>query len=349
MVEREKVLVAMSGGVDSSVAACLLKEQGYDVVGVFMRLGGAAEPADARAVAGRLGIPFHALDFEVDFSKLIDDFADEYANGRTPNPCIRCNDRLKFGKLFDYAQTVDASLIATGHYVRIGTLQGSPTLCRAKHTAKDQSYVLFQLAPDILRQIRFPLGELSKDEVRAMARELGLSLHDKPDSQDICFVPDRDYAPIVYERRPDAFRSGDIRHTNGELLGTHNGIARFTIGQRRGLRIAAGSPLYVIDIDPESATVTVGPREETLAEEALATDMLWHRGVPASSIRVDVKIRYNHAPVAAEVTSLSGDRAQVNFDKPQIAVTPGQALVMYEGDVVLGGGWLTRLRRREML
>ena len=364
----------MSGGVDSSVAACLLKEQGYDVVGVFMRLGAvdpavetqaesprhdseriprhrgccsAADSADARAVAGRLGIPFYALNFEPDFAKLIDYFADEYAAGRTPNPCILCNHRLKFGKLRGYARAIDVNLIATGHYARIDTRQGRPRLRRAKHLAKDQSYVLFQLEPDALRQTRFPLGELSKEEVRAIAKGLGLSLHDKPDSQDICFVPDRDYAPVVHRRRPDAFRPGDIRHTNGQVLGKHDGMARFTIGQRRGLRIAAGAPLYVTDIDPDSATVTVGPREATLAEEALATNVLWHGGVPASPLRADIKIRYNHTPVPAEVAPLPGGRVRVRFNEPQPAVTPGQALVMYDGDVVLGGGWLTRLQRRE--
>jgi tRNA-uridine 2-sulfurtransferase len=371
---RGKVVVAMSGGVDSSVSACLLREQGYAVLGLFMRTGiempegdspcqtgataapggpsaevqlrpfrgccSAADAADARSVAGRLGIPFFALNFKEPFERIIDYFVEEYVHGRTPNPCILCNDRLKFGRLAEYARANQADFIATGHYARIEQREGRHRLCRAVDRSKDQSYVLFGIDPAILPTTLFPVGGMVKEEVRGHARRFGLPLHDKPESQDICFVPDRDYARLVRERRPDAFIEGPIVDSHGRELGRHEGIANFTIGQRRGLHVAVGSPIYVIHIDAATNTVTVGPREE-LARDALdASQVRWLVDPPTTSLRAEVQIRYTHRAAAAVVDPVAADRVRVSFDEPQQAVTPGQAAVFYQGDVVLGGGWI---------
>lgn len=363
----------MSGGVDSSVAACLLHEQGYDVVGVFMRLGAtedepataeacatvgttgvslpirsdrhrgccsAADAGDARFVAGKLGIAFYALNFEEEFSRLKQYFADEYAVARTPNPCVRCNQWLKFGRLMDYAATVEADLIATGHYARIDVQSDRPRLRRARDGAKDQSYVLFGVAPATLRRTLFPLGELTKDEVRAIARRWELPVHDKPESQDICFAPDRDYARVVRRYRDDAFVPGEIRHVDGRVLGRHEGLAHYTVGQRRGLRVAVGHPIYVTDLDAATATITVGPQESVLAATAHASQVSWLDEPPKGSFRADVRIRYNHEAAPATVHPRSDEIVEVCFDEPQWAVTPGQAMVFYRGDEVLGGGWI---------
>ncbi len=379
----------MSGGVDSSVAACLLKEQGHHVIGAFMRLGPAdggstearhdqptvesasatspsdgitasktppplqaprtasqrsccsvIDASDARRVAGQLDIPFYALNFEDDFAQLIDDFADEYAAARTPNPCILCNQRLKFGKLADYADAVGADLIATGHYARIEQAASGPRLLRARYITKDQSYVLFSAPRDVLRRTLLPLGDLTKDDVRAHARRIGLALHDKPESQDICFAPDRDYASVVRSRRPEAFCPGPIKHVDGRLLGRHEGLPHFTIGQRRGTGVAVGIPVYVASLEPTTATVTVGPREAILSAVAMAVDVTWLIKPPTTPIRASVKIRYHHAPAPADVVPLSEGGVRVRFDKPQHAVTPGQAMVFYRDDEVLGGGWI---------
>ncbi|HKQ49453.1 MAG TPA: tRNA 2-thiouridine(34) synthase MnmA [Phycisphaerae bacterium] len=374
MSAKPRVLVAMSGGVDSSVAACLLCEQGYDVIGVFMRLGAvdeadgevrgeaaeggcstiplpiqsdrhrgccsAADAGDARFVAGKLGFPFYALNFEEEFGRLKQYFADEYAAARTPNPCVRCNQWLKFGRLIDYAQTVKAEWIATGHYARVDQDNGRPRLRRARDLAKDQSYVLFGVAPETLRRTLFPLGELTKDEVRAIARRWDLPVHDKPESQDICFAPDRDYARVVRRYRDDAFVPGEIRHVDGRVLGRHDGLGNFTVGQRRGLRVAVGHPIYVTDLDAATATVTVGPQASVLAERASASQMSWLIERPAAAFRAEVRIRYNHEAAPGAVEPLPEDRVEVRFDEPQWAITPGQAMVIYRGDEVLGGGWI---------
>lgn len=384
MSKREKVLVAMSGGVDSSVAACLLLEKGYDVVGVFMRLGAersdessceassdgaqaacakpdgrtplptltgrpskgccsSADAADARLVAGRLGVPFYVLNFERDFDALIDYFADEYVEARTPNPCIKCNQWLKFGKLATYADTVGADLIATGHYAIVEHSGGRPRLRRATYLEKDQSYVLFGIRPDVLRRTLLPLGERTKDEVREHARRFGLALHDKPESQDICFVPDGDYARIVRSRRPDAMRpGGKIVHLDGRVLGEHQGVAHFTIGQRRGIGVAEGTPVYVTALDAAANTVFVGPREAVLSGIARVVRVVWQDAAPTGPLRADVKIRYQHVPAAASLDVVSADEVHVRFDERQSAVTPGQAAVFYQGDEVVGGGWIVR-------
>lgn len=377
----------MSGGVDSSVAACLLREQGYDVVGVFMRLGAenqvaadttkdgtncavgsdrtislpiaggstgdsgghtkskgccsAADATDARAVAGRLGIPFYALNFEKDFGRLVDYFVEEYAHARTPNPCVRCNQWLKFGKLMEYARVVDAAMIATGHYARIDHSGPRSRLRRAAFREKDQSYVLFGIGAETLRQTLFPLGEMTKQEVRDHARRFGLALHDKPESQDICFVPDGDYARLVRSRRESAFVPGEIRHVDGRLLGTHEGLANFTIGQRRGLRVAAGSPIYVAELDAATHTVVVGPRASVMSPTVHVSGVNWLTEPPQSPIRADVQIRYHHAAAPALIRpNAAAANVRIEFDEPQAAVTPGQAAVFYVDDEVIGGGWI---------
>ncbi len=367
---RPKVIVAMSGGVDSSVAACLLHEQGYDVTGLFMRTGvhaddtgetprphntgetpgprhdrhrgccSAVDAADARAVAGKLGIPFFALNFKTQFDRIIDFFADEYARGRTPNPCVMCNEHLKFGRLVDYGRAAGADFIATGHYARIDHRDGRHVLRRAVDPDKDQSYVLFGIGRDQLARTLFPIGTMHKDEVREHARRLGLPVCDKPDSVDICFVPNRDYARVVRDRRPDAFREGPIIDAAGRELGRHEGVPNFTIGQRRGLGVALGLPVYVTRVDPATDTVVLGPREQLASESLHASRVQWLIDPPTGPVRAAVKIRYAHRPAAATVEPLDGDRVRVAFDDPVTAVTPGQAAVFYHDDVVLGGGWI---------
>jgi tRNA-specific 2-thiouridylase len=358
MPKRERIVVAMSGGVDSSLAAALLVEAGCDVTGLFMRIGAAGpadaadapprhqgccsagDAADARFVAGKLGIPFFALNFRDEFDRIIDEFADEYARGRTPNPCVLCNDRLKFGRLLDYARAVGADAVATGHYARIETVDGRPALLRAVDRAKDQSYVLFGIGRDALTRTRFPIGGMAKDEVRRRAEALGLPVHDKPDSADICFVPDRDYARVVRERRPDAFRPGDVRDADGTRLGRHEGTPNFTIGQRRGLRIALGVPVYVTEIDAAANTVTVGRKADLLRRSLTASGATWLVDSPTAPIRAHAQIRYSHAAAPALVSPTSQGGVNVRFDEAQPAITPGQAVVFYDNDRVLGGGWI---------
>jgi tRNA-specific 2-thiouridylase len=361
MSTKPRVLVAMSGGVDSSVAAGLLVEQGYDVVGMFMRVGhhtadaemrpgdsrhqgccSASDAADARRVAGQLGVPFYALNFSDQFSRLVNYFSDEYASARTPNPCVLCNQWLKFGRLLSYAESVGASLVATGHYARVTWEENTPRLRRAADHRKDQSYVLFGLSTDVLRRVLFPLGEMTKDEVRLHARRLGLDLHDKPESQDICFVPDRDYAAVVRSHRADAFHPGDIRHEDGRLLGRHDGLPNFTIGQRHGLRVAVGLPVYVTRLDPQTNTVTVGSREALFASGLLADRVNWLVSRGDGPVRMLARIRYNHQATPATAYPLPDHLVRVVFDEPQPAVTPGQVVVFYDDDLVLGGGWIER-------
>lgn len=373
---RVKAVVAMSGGVDSSVAACLLREQGYDVVGLFMRVGvaapeqtaapagdaagdsgpvsrphqgccSAADAADARFVAGMLDVPFYALNFKTDFERIVDYFADEYARGRTPNPCVVCNHELKFGKLLNYADAVGADLIATGHYARIDTSAGRPRLRRGLDPRKDQSYVLFGLQRAVLDRVLLPVGHLTKSEVRRAAVRFGLPVCDKPDSVDICFVPDRDYARLVRERRPEAFVPGDVVDDEGNVLGRHDGLPNFTIGQRRGLGIAAGQPLYVTRLNVLDNTIGVGGRGALLARRFRVSRVNLLVDPPAPpgppGFAAHVKMRYQH-PAAPAVVELGRDgTAQISFDEPQSAITPGQAAVFYDGDVVLGGGWIEQV------
>lgn len=357
----------MSGGVDSSVAACLLKEQGYDVVGVFLRVGveppaegecaavggvagrrlkhgccSATDAGDARAVAGRLGVPFYALNFRDEFERIIDYFVDEYRDGRTPNPCVRCNIEVKFGRLLRYAELVDAAYVATGHYARIVTYAGAAALARAAYAGKDQSYVLFGIARASLSRLLFPVGEMEKSEVRRVAAELGLGVHDKPDSQEICFVPDQDYARLVRERRPEACRPGEFRDARGRVLGRHAGVACYTVGQRRGLGLALGTPVYVTRLDVLNNAVYVGGRDELLRERLTAERVNWLVDAPGEGepVRASVQIRHMHRAADAVVRRRGPDRVEVEFDRAQAAVAPGQAAVFYDGELVLGGGWI---------
>jgi tRNA-uridine 2-sulfurtransferase len=351
----KRVVLAMSGGVDSSVAAVLLKEQGYDVLGIFMRTGTTAEDADRRSktccsvadavdaqrVADRLDIPFYALDFERDFARIKDYFADEYLAGRTPNPCVVCNIWLKFGKLWAYGKQVGADFVATGHYARIVSADdGTTRVARGADRSKDQSYVLFGLRRDLLPHVLFPVGGYTKPEIRALAREHGLPVHDKPDSQEICFVPDDDYLSFVRDRRPERATAGRIVDEDGKDLGEHAGIEGFTIGQRRGLGVAVGSPRYVIQIEPLQRTVTVGRKESLEKLGLIASRFNWQGPVPAGTIPCLAQIRAQHRAVPATVTPLADERVRVVFDVAQSAITPGQVITVYQDDVVMGGGWI---------
>jgi tRNA-specific 2-thiouridylase len=305
-----------------------------------------ADALDARAVADRLDIPFYALDFEGEFGRVRDYFADEYLAGRTPNPCVMCNIWLKFGRLFDYGRQVGADHVATGHYARIVEgPDGERRLARAVDREKDQSYVLFGLDRGLLDRVLLPVGSYPKGEIRAMARELGLPVHDKPDSQEICFVPDDDYRAVVRGRRPEAGgTSGVIRDLDGRTLGEHDGYEGYTVGQRRGLGVAVGEPRYVVQIEPKSRTVTVGPRAALERPGLVAGRMNWHVEPPTGApLPCLAQIRARHRAVGASVVASPGDgTAVVRFDAPQPAVAPGQVVTLYDGDLVLGGGWIDR-------
>jgi tRNA-specific 2-thiouridylase len=347
----------MSGGVDSSVAACLLKRLGYEVIGLFMRTGAhvseddarphkkgccsALDAGDARRVADRLDIPFYALDFEEDFERVIDYFADEYLAGRTPNPCVVCNNWLKFGKLWSYGKQLDADYIATGHYAQIMVRDGKPELHRAADPDKDQSYVLYGIRESILPRLLFPIGGYRKEEVRTLARDMDLPVADKPDSVEICFVPDGDHGALIRRRRPELATTGQFVDTSGRFLAEHSGIENYTIGQRKGLGYAAGKRRYVLKIVPTTNEVVLGDREELLASELVASRVNWLLNDPPSApLACQAKIRYRHKPAPATVTALPDGGAQVTFAEPVSAVTPGQAVVFYNGARVLGGGWI---------
>jgi len=348
----------MSGGVDSSVAAYLLKEQGHDVIGLFMRTGvhapehdgpehkkgccSALDAGDARRVADRLDIPFYALDFESEFQRIMDYFVDEYVAGRTPNPCVVCNNWLKFGKLWSYGKQLDADFVATGHYARIGAGEDGPRLHRGADPGKDQSYVLFGLRRSLLPHLLFPIGGYQKEEVRTIARQLGLCVADKPDSVEICFVPNGDHAAFIRERRPALQTAGRFVDTAGNVLAEHDGYEQFTIGQRKGLRYAAGARRYVLDIVPDTHDVVLGEREDLLASFLVAGRVNWLIQPPSGPLRCAAKIRYRHQAGSAVVLPGQGNEVQVEFAEPQSAITPGQAVVFYDGDRVLGGGWIEK-------
>ena len=359
-----RVVLAMSGGVDSSVAAYLLKQQGYEVIGLFMRTGAhgaesdavpahkkgccsALDAGDARRVADRLDIPFYALDFERDFERIIDYFADEYLAGRTPNPCVVCNTWLKFGKLWWYGKQLEADYIATGHYAQVVCRGGRWRLERAVDPEKDQSYVLFGLDRSLLPHLLFPVGGYRKEQVRAIARSAGLGLADKPDSVEICFVPDGDHGALIRRRRPQLATAGMIVDTASHALAEHPGIENFTIGQRKGLGFAAGERRYVLRIVPAKNEVVVGNREELLAPGLIASRVNWLLDEPpAGPLRCAAKIRYRHTAAPAIAHSLSNGAARVEFVEPQSAITPGQAVVFYDGACVLGGGWIEEALQR---
>jgi len=350
---RKKVLVAVSGGVDSAVAAALLLKEGFDVTAIFLCLQmerafesnsrsccTPQDAADARRVAGTLGVKFISLSATEDFEAVIKSFIDDYEKGRTPNPCVRCNEKIKFGKLFELADSMGVQYIATGHYARIIDYKGQHAIAPALAPGKDQSYVLFSLPREKLDRIIFPVGLLkNKQAVRDIAKELGLEVHDKPDSQDICFVPDGDYVKLLEARNSSALRAGDFLDTSGKIIGRHDGYGRFTIGQRRGTGIAAGHPVYVTEINPQTADVTIGEKNDLLASGLIADCANWQVDVP-TDFEATVKIRYNHRGAAAKVIITGKDTFEVRFDKPLEAVTPGQAAVVYSGDCLLGGGWI---------
>jgi tRNA-specific 2-thiouridylase len=349
-----------------------LLREGYEVLGVFMRLGspdGVESPAadsscdphrgrnkqgccsvldaaDARRVAGMLDIPFYVLNFQEDFGRVIDYFVGEYNRGRTPNPCVRCNDWLKFGRLAKYAEAVGADFVASGHYARIGVdpATGKRALLRGLDHRKDQSYVLFGMNERTIEHTLLPIGWFEKPAVRAIAEELKLPVFNKPDSQEICFVPNQDYAGLVQRRSPESFSSGELVTSDGRVVGTHPGHQHFTIGQRKGVGVAFGRPIYVVDIDPNENRVTLGERDELLKPALIAhqINLLGDRlrAAGAVGLRCSAKIRYNHDPQPALAVLTGADEIRVRFDMPQSAITPGQAVVLYDGDVVLGGGWI---------
>jgi tRNA-specific 2-thiouridylase len=358
-----RIVVAMSGGVDSSVAAALLARDGHDVVGLSMQLYDHSERGDddregavrfgtcctiddlhdARRVAAKIGIPHYIVNFERQFADtVIANFVSEYAAGRTPIPCVHCNGDLKFATLAARADGLGADLVATGHYARVDRDPdtGRYRLKRGADAAKDQSYFLFTLDQAQLAHALFPIGDLDKAAVRDHARALGLPVADKPDSHEICFVADGDHAAFLERRGPIA-GAGEIRTTDGETVGTHQGVHRFTVGQRKGLGLSSPIPLFVVGIDASANTVTVGPREALEREDLSASRVNWIAGVtPEAGTQVTARIRHRHREAAACIEPVGGDQVRVSFDEPQSAVAPGQAVVFYDGDVVLGGGWI---------
>jgi len=360
----KRVVVAMSGGVDSAVAAGLLAREGYEVIGITMRLWTQDDPLaaryqrrccpvedidDASTVAAALGTPHYVLNMEREFAaNVVDYFVDEYQRGRTPNPCLPCNEHVKFGALLDRARALEADYLATGHYARIERDGEAYRLRRAADDEKDQSYVLYMLGQAELSRVLFPIGGYRKEEVRALATELGLPVAGKPDSADICFLPTEDYRDFIAERVPQD--GGDIVDGDGRVVGHHRGLAAYTIGQRRGLGVALGEPRFVTSIDPQRNVISIGSEEELYSEALSADHLRWVAGAPpAPEFEADVKIRYRSAAARARVR-MTGDGVEVRFQRPQRAVAAGQAVVFYRldagrNDEVLGGGIISEARR----
>ncbi len=386
-----RVVLAMSGGVDSSVAAHLLLEAGHECIGVFMRHGEessrvcsatpdsasathananglpvisnlhqsradhkqgcctASDAADARRVASKMGIPFYALDLQEDFRRIVDYFVDDYLSGRTPNPCVKCNHWIKFGRLFDYADGIDADFVATGHYARIvrgsdASSGGTSELHRGLDANKDQSYALFGIGSHRLDRMMLPVGDFEKPRIREIATEIGLNVAGKRDSQEICFVTQGHHSDFVKARRPEMVgaTAGDIVTTEGKVVGTHEGYEAFTIGQRKGLGVAMGTPHFVVRIETDTNRVVIGLQEALAREGLKASQANWLISPERVPERVGVQIRYNGSPLSACINLDSGspETFEVRFDEPQLAIAPGQAAVVYDGNRVLGGGWI---------
>lgn len=368
-----RIVLAMSGGVDSSVAAYLLREAGHDVIGVFMRHGeqsiaacsidgkkesspllpvldsradhkqgccSASDAADARRVADKLGIPFYALNLQAEFRGIIDYFVDEYAVGRTPNPCVMCNNRIKFGKLFAYADSVGAEFVATGHYARLVRDRDEIRLLRGVDENKDQSYVLFGIRSEFLSRMLLPVGEFHKPQIRQLAGKVGLNVATKKDSQEICFVNSGHHGEFVRSRMNRASSAGEIVTTSGKVVGHHPGIEGFTIGQRKKLGVAMGEPYFVVRIERETCRVVIGQKEELGRSDLTASESNWLTTSPDGSFECLAQIRYNSQAVPALAEVLPNHRFGVRFLEPQHGVAPGQAVVLYHDQRVLGGGWI---------
>ena len=348
----KSVLVGMSGGVDSSVTAALLKKQGYRVIGAVMNLWSSADMnediaesqavRDARAVAQRLGIEFRVLDFKELFrKKVVDYFVAEYIAGRTPNPCVVCNKYLKFGAMFDYAMNEGIDYVATGHYAKIQRDENGKYILRVSDTIKkDQSYVLYNFTQEQLSKTIMPLGEYDKEQVRKMAEEIGIDVANKPDSQEICFVEDDDYAKFIIDYANYVPEPGDILDINGNVIGEHKGLIYYTIGQRKGIG-AYGRPMFVMSMNTKDNTITLGEKGMEFSKSLTANAVNFISGeIPKEPIQVQARIRYQARPAAATVTPISDTEVMVDFEEPQRAVTPGQAVVFYDGDVVVGGGFV---------
>jgi len=357
--KKERVVVGMSGGVDSSATAALLQEQGYEVIGITLKLWpqdcvnraedkccGPQAVMDARSVCHKLGIPYYLVDEAAEFQRMvIDYFAAEYKAGRTPNPCVMCNQHLKFGNFIRKARQLGAEKIATGHFARVERDQtsGRYLMKRGRDRRKDQSYFLFSLQQEQLARVIWPLGDKTKSDTREVARECNLKTANKKESMEICFVPDRDYGKFLRDADLVQDHSGDIIDVHGNVLGQHNGIEFYTIGQRKGLGITTGKPLYVIELDPETNRVIVGDDNLLKKDEFIVDRCNWIPWEnPPEEFQVMAKIRYNHPGVDATITPLDGQRAKVKLHTPQRAVTPGQASVFYQEDLVIGGGWIMR-------
>ena len=353
----KRVMIGMSGGVDSSVAAYLLKQQGYEVIGVTMKLwqdddddlieneGGCCSLAaveDARRVADKIGIPFYVLNFRDVFEKkVIEPFIDEYLNGRTPNPCIACNKHIKFDDFYKKARQIGCDYVATGHYAKIEKNEetGRYQLKKSVTDKKDQTYALYNLTQEQLEHTLLPIGDYEKEKVREIAKEMGMDVYNKPDSQEICFVKDNDYAGYVKKHSKKRIEDGYFVDTKGNVLGRHKGIIHYTIGQRKGLGIAFGKPMFVVDIDPVKNTVILGGNEDIFNKGLIATDVnLISIDKIEEPIRVQAKIRYSAKPSPATVYKQDENSIKIVFDEPQRAITKGQSVVMYDGDLVVGGG-----------